>query len=73
MTELAVPRDSWSVAFCAWPDEATSTHGVRELQRAGWSQARALTGGWDAWQATGLPIEMKPKIDVWKTAETVEL
>jgi 3-mercaptopyruvate sulfurtransferase SseA len=30
-----------------------------ELQRAGWPQARALTGGWDAWQAAGLPVEPK--------------
>jgi 3-mercaptopyruvate sulfurtransferase SseA len=32
---------------------------VRELQRAEWKKARALTGGWDAWQAAGLPIEPK--------------
>jgi 3-mercaptopyruvate sulfurtransferase SseA len=28
-----------------------------ELRRAGWSQARALIGGWAAWQAAGLPVE----------------
>ena len=25
---------------------------------------RALIGGWDAWQAAGLPIEKKPGLDV---------
>jgi len=34
---------------------------ARELQRAGWPNARALIGGWGAWQAAGLPIE--PKIE----------
>jgi 3-mercaptopyruvate sulfurtransferase SseA len=32
---------------------------VRQLKRAGWKQARALTGGWDAWQAASMPIEEK--------------
>jgi rhodanese-related sulfurtransferase len=30
---------------------------VRELRKAGWKNARALVGGWDAWQAAGLPVE----------------
>jgi len=32
---------------------------AQELKRAGWKQARALIGGWEAWQAAGLPIEEK--------------
>jgi len=32
---------------------------AQELRRAGWSKARALTGGWDAWQAANLPVEPK--------------
>ncbi|HUR93700.1 MAG TPA: hypothetical protein VMY76_03895 [Gemmatimonadales bacterium] len=40
-------------------DEATSTRVVRELRRAGWRKARALVGGWAAWQAEGLPVEEK--------------
>jgi 3-mercaptopyruvate sulfurtransferase SseA len=27
-----------------------------ELQRAGWPNARALVGGWDAWVRAGLPV-----------------
>ncbi|WP_373323982.1 rhodanese-like domain-containing protein [Dictyobacter formicarum] len=33
---------------------------AQELRRAGWPRAYALTGGWDAWKAAGLPIEPKP-------------
>ena len=40
-------------------DEATSTRVVRELRRGGWEKARALVGGWRAWQAEGLPVEPK--------------
>jgi len=35
---------------------------VRELRRAGWSNARALVGGWAAWQKAGLPVEPKPPL-----------
>jgi 3-mercaptopyruvate sulfurtransferase SseA len=30
-----------------------------ELQRAGWPNARALVGGWQAWQESSMPIEAK--------------
>jgi 3-mercaptopyruvate sulfurtransferase SseA len=36
---------------------------ARELQKAGWSKARALVGGWKAWQETGLPVESQPTIN----------
>jgi 3-mercaptopyruvate sulfurtransferase SseA len=29
------------------------------MRRAGWKKARALVGGWAAWQAEGLPVEPK--------------
>jgi 3-mercaptopyruvate sulfurtransferase SseA len=32
---------------------------AQELRQGGWVGARALTGGWDAWQAMGLPVEPK--------------
>ncbi|HEV8341907.1 MAG TPA: hypothetical protein VGR30_06000 [Candidatus Binatia bacterium] len=37
---------------------------AQELKRAGWSRARALVGGWDVWQAAGLPVEEKADSDV---------
>ena len=30
-----------------------------ELRRAGWPRAVALTGGWDAWIAAGLPVQAR--------------
>jgi 3-mercaptopyruvate sulfurtransferase SseA len=30
---------------------------AHELRQAGWRHARALVGGWDAWQQAGLPVE----------------
>jgi 3-mercaptopyruvate sulfurtransferase SseA len=33
---------------------------AQELRQAGWPNARALMGGWEAWQAEGLPVEPKP-------------
>lgn len=32
---------------------------ARDLQQAGWLNARALQGGWEAWQRVGLPVEPK--------------
>ncbi|HMQ29749.1 MAG TPA: hypothetical protein PKD53_03435 [Chloroflexaceae bacterium] len=29
---------------------------AHELQRAGWANARALVGGWQAWLDAGLPV-----------------
>jgi 3-mercaptopyruvate sulfurtransferase SseA len=40
-------------------DEATSVRATRELRKAGWTKARALVGGWRAWQNAGLPVEPK--------------
>jgi 3-mercaptopyruvate sulfurtransferase SseA len=37
---------------------------ARELQKAGWSKARALIGGWEAWQSAGMPIEAKSAVTV---------
>jgi 3-mercaptopyruvate sulfurtransferase SseA len=35
---------------------------AQELQRAGWPRARALAGGWAAWETAGLPVEPKPDV-----------
>jgi len=32
---------------------------AQELIREGWLKARALSGGWAAWQAEGMPVEAK--------------
>lgn len=54
-----IGKDAWIVAFCACPNDRTSAHVAEELRQAGWSRARALQGGWEIWQASGLPIEAK--------------
>jgi len=30
-----------------------------ELRQKGWLRAHALAGGWNAWEAAGLPVEPK--------------
>jgi 3-mercaptopyruvate sulfurtransferase SseA len=41
---------------------------ARELRKAGWARARALAGGWKAWQAAGLPVEPKSSEQATQTA-----
>jgi 3-mercaptopyruvate sulfurtransferase SseA len=36
---------------------------TRELQERGHRNARALTGGWRAWEAAGRPVEPRPPDD----------
>jgi rhodanese-related sulfurtransferase len=35
---------------------------ARELIQAGWTKARALEGGWNAYIAAGLPVVPRPNI-----------
>lgn len=34
---------------------------AQELRQVGWKGARALIGGWAAWQEAGLPVESRAK------------
>lgn len=61
-TRQKIPKDTWIIVFCACPADRTSVYTAGELQKAGWKRARALEGGWDAWQAAGLPTELKPHL-----------
>jgi rhodanese-related sulfurtransferase len=54
-----IPHDAWVVPFCACPNDRTSVAVAEELRDAGWPRARALQGGWEAWQEAGLPVESK--------------
>lgn len=62
VSKQEIPRDTWIVAFCACPNDRTSMHAADELRQAGWPRARALTGGWEAWQAAHLPVEPKTEV-----------
>ncbi|MBI3802448.1 MAG: cation:proton antiporter [Nitrospirae bacterium] len=53
---LGLPRDAWLIPFCACPHDETAVRVAQELRDAGWTRARALEGGWDAWMKTGLPV-----------------
>lgn len=55
--ERGLPRNAWLIAFCACPNDETSVRAAHELQQAGWPNARALAGGWKAWQEAGLGVE----------------
>jgi rhodanese-related sulfurtransferase len=55
--KLKLPKDSWLIAYCACSNEATSGRVAQDLRQAGWTKARALIGGWDAWLEAGLPVE----------------
>ena len=36
---------------------------TQELQAKGYGNARALVGGWRAWEAAGRPVEPRPTED----------
>jgi NhaP-type Na+/H+ or K+/H+ antiporter/rhodanese-related sulfurtransferase len=58
---IGLPTDAWLVLYCTCPAEETSERVTRELQPRGWTRARALVGGFEAWQRAGLPLEPKPE------------
>ena len=57
--ELGLDQRAPIVLYCALMDEQTRARVARELRGAGWSRARAFVGGWAAWQAEGLPVEVR--------------
>jgi NhaP-type Na+/H+ or K+/H+ antiporter/rhodanese-related sulfurtransferase len=57
---LGLPQDAWIVLYCSCPNEETSGRVARDLKRRGFTRARALVGGWKAWQEAGLPVVPVP-------------
>lgn len=55
----AIPKDAWIALYCTCPSEQTSLRVARELRAAGWPNAFAVVGGWDAMLAQGFPPEPK--------------
>ena len=51
-----LPRDREIVLFCDCPGEASAAHVATLLQSSGFSRARPLEGGLDAWKLAGYPI-----------------
>ena len=59
MKEL--PKNKLIVAYCTCPDESTSGGAVDTLLHNGFKSAKALVGGFDAWEAADFPMEPKVK------------
>jgi rhodanese-related sulfurtransferase len=53
------PKDRLILAFCTWPQDATSAHVALQLRERGFTEAYALLNGFGAWQSAGLPAEPK--------------
>lgn len=49
-------RDEEIIFYCASPDQATSIRRAEEFRARGWSEARVLIGGVEAWKKTGFPL-----------------
>ncbi|HVN40307.1 MAG TPA: cation:proton antiporter [Myxococcota bacterium] len=56
---LGLPQDAWIVLYCTCPNEETSGRAARDLNRRGYTRARALVGGMEAWRDAGLPMAAK--------------
>jgi rhodanese-related sulfurtransferase len=54
-----VPRGRTIVAYCTCHEEASSARVAQELMEAGYVDAQALEGGFDAWIGAGGPVEPK--------------
>jgi rhodanese-related sulfurtransferase len=39
--------------------KSTSARAALQLKKAGWTKAKALVGGWQAWKDAGLPTEKR--------------
>lgn len=59
ITDLGLPHHAWLAVLCECPNEETSLAVAQRLRQAGWPLARAIQGGWKAWQAANMPVEPK--------------
>jgi membrane protein DedA with SNARE-associated domain/rhodanese-related sulfurtransferase len=54
-----IPRDRDVVLYCGCPDQATSATEAMVLRASGVRRVRPLRGGFCAWRAAGLPVELR--------------
>lgn len=52
-----VPRERSLIVYCSGPDCEGGMIVARALARLGYSRVRVFRGGWEEWQASGLPTE----------------
>jgi rhodanese-related sulfurtransferase len=54
---LALARDAAIVIYCEGGECQSSLALARRLHEEGFTDIRVFTGGWEEWQAAGLPVE----------------
>ena len=54
--ELDLPPQREVIVYCDCPNEASAAKLARELKQRGFARVRPLAGGFEAWQAHGLPV-----------------
>lgn len=57
-----LPRNRKLVTYCTCSDERTSTRVARRLKEKGFMDVHPLRGGFNAWEAAGLPVEPVPSL-----------
>jgi NhaP-type Na+/H+ or K+/H+ antiporter/rhodanese-related sulfurtransferase len=60
--ELGMDKDETLLAFCTCAHEETSNYVVELLRTAGYRNAYALIGGWQAWVDSGRPTQTKSAV-----------
>ncbi|HLQ86026.1 MAG TPA: VTT domain-containing protein [Salinisphaeraceae bacterium] len=56
IAELDLAAESEVVVYCDCPNEASAALLARQLKNRGFQRVRPLAGGFEAWNASGLPI-----------------
>jgi rhodanese-related sulfurtransferase len=54
---LALPKDTHLVFYCSCPNDAASATYALRFRKAGFQNAIAIQGGFDAWAEAGFPVE----------------
>lgn len=58
--ELDVPTPREVIVYCDCPNEASAAQLAHALLARGFTHVRPLAGGFEAWRAEGLPVEVPP-------------
>lgn len=56
-----IPKDRTVVTYCSCPHDESAINAAKVLLDAGFTQVRALKGGWQEWLKVKGPIEARPR------------
>jgi len=56
----SLPADRDVIFYCSCPNEASAARAAKRLIDRGYTRARPLRGGLDAWTEAGYGIERRP-------------